>query len=409
MRRIVVTPQNKAIILTDKALCLEDAVQTVTIQQLIALGMAETVSGSGGTYIRILPNCIYKQNEISNLVAVAFNTEKIDAGKNNTLIWDTHLPAGWSSRGVASIYDGNTMGFTPRANMFWALTGLDSLEITFAGGSWNVNDYPWGSGTANGIFAPRFNASKESEYNELGFRNTPDELIVSINATYSSVAQTMFTGLRGTTSLTLNVSGDFAVHDATGMFEADTELTTLNIVGRFLWSTIRLCHNMFDGCSNLTAIPKISTNARTHAYNILYPRYDGTRGSANCVKAFDCPKLEYLGPILNMNAISLNGCTAGGYSQGALGSGNLFDCPLLTDVLIQNLNNNDWNFADTSTKTRIPSMNVESIEYLLEHVADCAANPHTVTFSTLHQGEISQSSIASANAKGWTVAYQTLT
>ena len=216
----------------------------------------------------------------------------------------------------------------------------------------------------------------------------------------------MFTELRDTTTLNLNINGDFSCHDCIGMFEASTGLVTLNMTGVFLWSVIRSCTAMFDGCTHLTSIP-VSRFARTHSYNILYPRNDGTRGTADASKMFrNCSALTSIGPVINMNAISLNGCTAAGRTQNALGDGVMFGCPNLTDVLLQNLNNNDWNFADYTTKTYIPKMSVASIEYLLDNIADCSSDQHTVTFSDLHHGEISAASLANASSKGWTVAYQ---
>lgn len=378
-----------------------------TIRDLVSEEYAEAVTGPSGTYIRIKTNCPYQQFQITDLEDFAFNRDQLTSGVNNTIIWDVPLPSGWSSQEIADIYDGQSLPFTPRANIFWSLAGLDSFEITFAGGSWSVANYPWGNASgANGIFSPRYNANNESYYNTSGFRNTPVELTVNISSTYSSVAQTMFTELKDTETLNFNINGDFSCHDCIGMFEASTGLVYLNITGVFLWSVIRSCTAMFDGCSHLTSVP-VSRFARTHSYNILYPRHDGTRGTADASKMFrNCNSLTSIEPVINMNAISLNGCTAAGRSQNALGDGVMFGCPNLTDVLLQNLNNNDWNFADSSTKTYIPKMDVASIEYLLNNVADCTADPHTVTFSTLHQGEISATAIANANANGWTVVYQ---
>jgi len=378
---------------------------TKYVQDLINEGYAEMVTGNGGNYIRILTTCPYLQSQILDLEEVAFNTKKLVENKNNTIIWDAPLPSGWTSAEIAAIYDGQSLPFLPRANIFWALADLSSFTITFAGGSWNVADYPWGSGSANGIFSPRYNVNNESYYNASGFRDTPVTLTVNIASTYSSVAQTMFTELRDTTTLNLNINGDFSCHDCIGMFEASTGLVTLNITGVFLWNVIRSCTNMFDGCTHLTSVP-VSRFNRDHAYNIVYPRYDGTRGTADAGRMFrNCSALTYIGPTINMIAISLNGCTIDGRSQNALYD-TMFGCPNLTDVRIINLNNNDWNFADYTTKTYIPKMDVTSIEYLLNNVADCSANPHTVTFSTLHQGQIDSAAISNAAAKGWTVAYQ---
>ena len=83
----------------------------------------------------------------------------------------------------------------------------------------------------------------------------------------------------------------------------------------------------------------------------------------------------------------------------------MFNCPALTDVRIINLNNNDWNFADHSTYTYIPNMDVDSINYLLNNVADCTTDPHTVTFTDTYESQVSQSAIDNANSKGWTVVW----
>jgi len=172
-----------------------------------------------------------------------------------------------------------------------------------------------------------------------------------------------------------------------------------------------LCHLMFDGDHKLKSIPW--SNAwgwtRESSYNTLYPHFNGIRGSANCGGLFNgCSELTYIGPRINMNAMSLSGCVVDGQNQSAIpyaGKG-VFDCPKCTDVRIININNNDWNFADNSTYTYLPKIDVASIEYILNNAADCSSTPHTVTFSTLHQGEISASAISAAAAKGWTVAFQ---
>jgi len=383
-----------------------------TVQDLISEGYAETISGTDGTYIRILPTCPYPQENIVNLSDVALNQEQIVSGTKNTIIWDTSLPSGWTPSYLAAIYDGKTMNFTPRANMLWAITGLDTFSIGFTpDGIYKVNDYPWGNGgNNNGVFAPRYNANNEADYARKGFRNSPKTLTVTIAGEYGSVAQTMFTHMEQTTTFNLIVTNPFLCHDVTGMFEGCYRLTTLNITGPFRFDYFRLCHNLFLSCGNLTSVPYVTAwgrNDETNAeYNTIYPRYTGTRGSADCHGMFDgCSSLAFIGPRINMNAISLSGCVIDGINQSALSS-DMFDCPQLTDVRIINLNNNSWNFADRTTYTYIPKMDVASIEFLLNHVADCTADPHTVTFSTLHQGEISATAITNANNKGWTVAYQ---
>ena len=210
--------------------------------------------------------------------------------------------------------------------------------------------------------------------------------------------------MKTTTAFTLNVNG-FDCHDVTGMFEADNSLVTLNINGMFYWSSFRTMHNLFDGCSSLTGIPYCTEVARDHNYNTIYPHYDGVRGSANCTRMFNgCTALTYLGPRVNMAAISLNGCTVDNIQQSAL-TGVMFVCPNLTDVRLINVGNNSWNFADSESYLYLPKMDVASIEYLLNNVKDETGNGYTLTFSTLHQGQISSSAISNATSKGWTIAY----
>jgi hypothetical protein len=192
------------------------------------------------------------------------------------------------------------------------------------------------------------------------------------------------------------------------MFEGNPELKVLEINGPFRFDDWRTCHLVFDGCHKLKSIPYVLDWGRDSIYNTIYPRYDGIRGSANCGGIFNAQGLEFIGPRLDMNAISLSGCTIDGYNQSPIpydGKG-VFNCPELTDARIINLNNNDWNFADNSTYTYAPKLDVTSIEYILNNVADCSSDQHTVTFSTLHQGEISQTALDNAYAKGWTINYQ---
>jgi hypothetical protein len=180
---------------------------------------------------------------------------------------------------------------------------------------------------------------------------------------------------------------------------------------------------MFDGDNSLKSIPYVTGWGRESTYNTIYPHAEKPyRGSAACGGLFNATGLESIGPVINMSRISISGYTStetywddrqgqtvtGPVNQDAItGDGKpMFNCPNLTDVRIINLSHNDWNFADGSTYTYIPKMDVTSIEYLLNHVEDCSSDPHTVAFSTLHQGEISSSAINAAAAKGWTVQTQ---
>ena len=379
------------------------------VADLVDEGYANFVQSGGtykgGNYVEILSSCPYDMGEIVDLEDVALNQKQL-SGIQNTIVWNQVLPSGWNVEDIAAIYNGQSLNYTPRGEQFWAITSaVSSFTITYTGDTYVTSDYPWGSYNSEGVFAPRWNQNKQAQYIANGWLSTPETVTVNFASTFSSVSQVMFTQMKGTRTLTINQqAGTFACHDVTGMFEGNTNMETLNINGNFNWSTWRTCHNVFDGCDALTGIPYCTSWSRTHANNELYPHNDGQRGSANCRHIFNTPALEYLGPVFNMGAISLCGCTYDGRSQGAL-SDTLFNCPVLEDVLIKNLNNNDWNFTDNSTFTYIPSMNVASIEYLLNNVEDVTADPHTVTLSTLHQGEISQSAIDNATSKGWTIAY----
>ena len=359
----------------------------------------------GGNYVEILSSCPYDMSEIVDLEDVALNQKQL-SGIQNTIVWNQVLPSGWNVEDIAAIYNGQSLNYTPRGEQFWAITSaVSSFTITYTGDTYVTSDYSWGSYNSEGVFAPRWNQNKQAQYIANGWLSTPESVTVNFSNSFSSVAQVMFSQMKGTRTLTINqLAGTFSCHDVTGMFEGNTNMETLNINGNFNWSTWRTCHNVFDGCDALTGIPYCSSWSREHANNQLYPHNDGQRGSANCRHIFNTPALEYLGPVFNMGAISLCGCTYDGRSQGAL-SDTLFNCPVLEDVLIKNLNNNDWNFTDNSTFTYIPSMNVASIEYLLNNVEDVTADPHTITLSTLHQGEISQAAIDNATSKGWTIAY----
>ncbi len=374
------------------------------VQDLIDEGYASKIEGAHGDCVSILDTCPYTMEQIIDLAEVARNEKQLVEGKNSIIVWNEALPAGWSSEAVAAIYTGQQLNFTPRGALLWAVKAIPSLAISFAGGAYVAADYPWGSYQSEGIFAPRYNAAKEQMYDTLGFRNTPAALEVTIRGDFSSVAQVMFTMMKTTRTFTLNLGGLFVCHDVTGMFEGCAVLETLTITGAFRWDAIRTAHNMFDGCDALLSIPYVTAWGRDSEYNTIYPRFDGTRGSADCRHLFKANALQSIGPRLNMNAVSLAGCTADDQQQAAL-SGDLFDCPELTDVRIVNLGNNSWNFADRTTYTYIPKMDAASIDYILNNIKDESGHGYSVTFSALHQSEVSASAIAAAQAKGWTVAF----
>lgn len=408
-----VRPRVCAIKSDDSVIYHEDTLTPVYVEDLLSMGYAKAVTGSAGTYISILPTCPYRPHLVLDLAEVATNTKQITAGTNNIITWDEVKASGWKDSDIAAIYSGVTLGFTPRPNMFWAVGDtIDNFSVTFSGAEWAVNDYPWGAATnSNGTFAPRYDndPAKEHAYNNNGFRRTPANVTVTISGIYSSVAQVMFNNMGTTTAFTLNCGGVFIPHDVVGMFEYCYNLETLTINGPFRWDTFRLMINLFENCYKLTSIPYVTSWGRDDeanaVYNTLFPQFDGIRGSACGDGMFaNLNALTFLGPRLNMAAMSVTGCTYEGRSQ--VGAGNVFYTPELTNVRIINLNNCDWDFSSTDTGTYIPKMDVTSIEYLLNHVTDCSSNPHTVKFSALHSGQVSAAAISAAQAKGWTVTFE---
>lgn len=374
------------------------------VQDLLDEGWAVKVTGDHGDYIEILPTCPYTMEQVLDLEEVTLNEKQLVEERNNVIVWDRELPAGWTPEAIAAIYTGKDLNFTPRGALLWAMSGLDSFTISFTGGSWIAADYPWGSYHSEGIFAPRWNESREAEYAALGFRNTPKNVVVNL-ANFSSIGQVMFTMMKTTEELTINViEGQyFGCHDVVGMFEGDIALQTLNIYGDFIWESIRTCLNMFDGCQAMESIPYNTRFGRSHPYNELFPRFDGTRGSANVRRIFNaCHKLKTIGPIFNMSAISRNGCTYGGYQQDPTGE-TLFDCPELEDVQIKGLGNSSWNFTDHSTGTYIPKISAASIDYLLQNVQSVSGL--TLTLPALHQAEVTSGFIELARGRGWTVNF----
>jgi len=389
----------------------------MTIEELIAEGYAEIKKDSvraanAGTerswnVIQIHPNCPIKLSNITN-----FDDYLTSA---TTFVWREELPNGWKPSELAAKYNGVQLYRPISPEMFPCvdLSDVDELSLSFAGGT--------SRSIHSSIISQRYTGSG-NYYPNITFK-TPKHLTVNIRGTYSSVVQTNFSMLNTTTGITLNCSGDFVPHDVTGMFEHDVNLEELLITGRFYYSTWRTCHLVFDGDNNLKSIPYSTAWARENTNNTIYPRNDGQRGSATCEGLFNATGLESIGPVINMSRISVSGYTStetywddrqqqtitGPVNQDAItGDGKpMFNCPNLTDVRIINLSHNDWNFANGSTYTYIPKMDVTSIEYLLNHVEDCSSDPHTVTFSALHQNEISASAISAAEAKGWTVAFQT--
>lgn len=389
----------------------------MTVEELIDGGYADFMrdgarnfrgTETGWTVLQIHSNCPVKLENITNFDAYLTSA--------TTFVWREELPNGWNANDLAAKYNNVELARPLMAEMFPCvdMSGVNELSLSFNGGGWQT--------IHTSIVTERYHEGG-NYYPNSKFKS-PKHLTVTLRDTYSSVLQCNFSMLKTTTGLTINCpNGDgMLCHDVIGMFEM-SGIKTLEFNGKFSWSAIRSCRNMFDGCGNLESISYSSAWARENGNNTLYPHAESPfRGTASCGGLFTTEALKYIGPVINMNMISIDGISpvltywnpntqqmeTGPVYQGRIVSEGkpMFNCPVLTDVRIINLNNNDWNFADGSTYTRIPQMDVTSIEYLLNHVADCSETPHTVTFSTLHQGEISESTIENARAKGWTVAFQ---
>ena len=377
----------------------------MTVEELIANGYAElkqdrarTYAGSETAYtvVQIHTECPIKLENITN-----FDTWLESA---TTFVWREPLPNKWNPKALAEKYSGATLARPIIPEMFPCvdLSGVDELSLSFVGKTWQ---YPQSS-----IISQRYDANR-NYYPGITFK-TPKHLTITLRGDYSSVAITNFSMLSTTTGITINCNGFFDCHDVTGMFEFDPNLKSLTINGQFCWGGMKTCHLLFDAANKLESIPYSTAWTREHTYNTIYPvSLSNGRGGADCCGIFNATGLTYIGPRLNMNAMSLSGCIVDGVSQQPLGTivtdnKQVFNCPNCTDVRIINLNNNDWNFADKTTYTYLPKIDTASIEYILNNVVDCSANPHTVTFSNLHQNDVSASAISAAAAKGWTVAWQ---
>lgn len=375
------------------------------VQDLIDEGYARVITGASGNYVEILETNPYPAERILDLWEVAFNEKQLTEGVDNVIVWAQPASA-IDPADIREAYDGQAMTFTPRGGLFWQDMGdsgsTDVFEVSFNGAAWIACDYPWGSYQSEGLFAPRYNANLEPYYAQQGFRNTPMKVKVNLN-NFGSIGQVMFTQMKTTKELTINIiEGQyFGCHDVVGMFEADGELQTLNIIGDMKWEHIRTCLYMFDGCTKLTAIPYNTQYGREHTYNVLFPRFDGTRGTANVCRILNgCSALTYFGPTFNMSAISRSGCTWDGYSQDPT-TEMIFDCPVLTDIQIKGLGHNSWNFTDNSTGTYIPLMSASSIDYLLINVQQVSGL--TLTLPAAARSQVTSGYIELAQGKGWTV------
>lgn len=418
----------------------------VVVQDLLDEGWARVVPGPHGNYIEILSGCPYASTTyVTDLWEVAKNEKQLSAGTNNVIVWTQPLPSGWETE-MELMYrqyrvdDGYTLNFTPRGGLLWALGSVifddptidpipnSSFTITFSGGSWVEADYPWGSyGLPEGVFAPRYKEGMMNYYAGNGFFNTPGKVVVNFNGTYSSIGQVMFTNMQTTTQFYMPGDRKFFCHDVTGMFEGCTNLETLSLEA-LDWSTIRTCHNMFDGCDNLY---EIFGGAKTwwrydsenYAPYTLFPHFDGTRGSANCSHLLDCPSLDRCQFFkINMEAISLSGMTYNGMQQAPL-DGPMIYAPNCRMLYMDNLNNNDWDFTDPDSYIYLPNLKKESVAYLLSHVKNvaglggctlvlshnCLTNYTAVDgYAVISSDDPIYSSYQVAQARGWNVLFKIL-
>lgn len=426
-----------------------NSLDPITVQGLIDAGYA-TVDTSGR--IQILSSSIYPMDKITDFIDVLTNNKKVinpntsEAFANNSFIWSEALPASWTAQELADVYTANALNLgmgtlsgdynaVPR---FYGVdfTGVDSMTITMNGGSWNV--------IGRGIF----NEGRHN-YDTSQWENGPETVNFILTSSYSSVAQTPFTAMKGTKNFNFTCP-DFGCHDTAGMFEYSFDLENFTISGRFDWQAIRNVTNMFHNCYKIKEIPLgYASQARDGYYNTIYARYDQWRGSASLDQAFmNCEELTSIKPTLNLNA------ALPAYAN--YNGGTFTGCNKLSDIRIKNLNNGSWNFSSSNPKTYLPAMDVDSINYLLNNVAtnisleyalaqgytieypegktqwnydrgqnvyytDSTKTAYTVTatdyvvpvaglgFSVTlpatHQSEVDSAAIASAQAKGWTVTF----
>ena len=129
--------------------------------------------------------------------------------------------------------------------------------------------------------------------------------------------------------------------------------------------------------------------ARDHVYNTIKPKCR-TQDHPSDVSAMQqafyyCSSLVRIAPTFDFSLVTSYVSTM------------FTACNSLEDLHIKNLGCT-WDF------TNCPSLSVESIEYILSNLVDkSSGNACTVTFGTLHDGEINSDIYASAVAKNWNI------
>lgn len=408
-------------------------VQTKYMQDLIDEGYASVEVKGGVTYITIHTDCPYAQGDIKDFNDIISNKIQLDGAIANTLKWSEALPAGWSSVELAKAYSDSEAfsDLAPLEELFWGIDmgDVDEISLKFRGASWNV--------ISNGLFSPRGNTTRTT---------SPKVVNITIDGTYSSILQTYFTGMFGTSKLNFTY-GTIDCHDVAGMFEYSKDLEEIVTNGTWYLSSIRDITNMFHGCSALKEIPLgCSTLARDHSNNTLRCRRDPFRGTSSYEQTFyGCSQLERILPTLDLFA-STTDDTKNNTFKG---------CTKLHDVRIKNLNNCDWDF--TSDMCYLPFLDAESVNYLLQNVAsnvsivwgikngvtiegfvenstdrystlywtDSSKTAYTVTDTGIpvtvkdvggfvitlnadRQSEIASSLIAEVESKGWSVVFKSM-
>lgn len=374
-------------------------IETVTVQELIDKGYARTIEQNDSGYaIEILDTCPYNIVEISDFDEILTNSKQVSdaVGGYNTFIW-RNLPEGWSVNDIADKYNNNTIMTKPLGGIFGVdgdgpdFSSIDDMKVTFGEGAdyQLIYAYPWGGFP---------NTRGRNLFGGTG-RNSPKKFTASFEKGVSSVAQRLFQYMMGTEELTIDVKPGAVIscHDFSGCFEGCNSLKKININGEWRWnmnSTDRRAsyYYMFKGCSKLVEIPLSNlSDDREYSCNMITPIHNGDRGTNFFTETFEgCDSLKSIKPTIDATELITTDSVS-------------FYTPLLEDVHFKGLNNQSWSFV--SSKTYIPNMNVESIEYLLNNIGDCGDNNYTVKFSSLHRDEVSVDSINNAKSKGWNVDF----
>lgn len=324
---------------------------------------------------------------------------KWDISIKNTSLWEkvrplinnTTLTADWINR--ASLSNSNISG-----------------DITI-----NVSEVNSTGGPNQFLAAP-------SRNNKFG--NVENVNLVSQNGCVFSVGQHFFRAAKNLKTVTCSSPRGyfFGGYDCSGMFEgcASLESFSSNLInyGSRNPNNKFTTHIpwMFSGCSKLIEVPSYTDNREDGNNTIVLT-------DISCQAFEGCSSLTKIGPILDFKYVDPQS-TSGNSNGDAY---KTFDCPLLTDVRIKNLNHGTWRF-DNSACTKVegdmtsyhgylPSLNAESIIYLLSNLTDLTkevidegiytSNPKRKTASlycpTEWRALIPIELISEAASKGWSI------